>query len=329
MHNAERPDEAFESIFNGPININYLVNGDTISPDLPLCYNLGLRPTNLFMTSLFVFFNRKRALLASCMCLVLPILIAGQEADKANAKPEPAKTPAVSAKDAAKNPTAEQVVETVIFIYGLGGGRELLKQIRRTTIERGKTTVINTEGQKEQASYQRWVTRGEKLANEKIRVELELPTARYSLVYSDEKTFGIFNDAVFTPREDAARSFVNQIFYGLDSLLRYKENESAIELAGRDKIGGVDFHLVDLTDKQGRTMRFYVSVKTFRVMMLDYEDGGTKYRRRYYDYNNAQGTLVPYRTVLFAGDKVVEETDIGTVTFGQKIDENLFTVAAS
>jgi hypothetical protein len=63
-------------------------------------------------------------------------------------------------------------------------------------------------------------------------------------------------------------------------------------------------------------------------MMLEYEDGGNKYRRKFYDYNYAQGTLVPYRTVLYEGDKVVEETDVGTVTFGQKVEESLFPAAA-
>ena len=51
-----------------------------------------------------------------------------------------------------------------------------------------------------------------------------------------------------------------------------------------------------------------------------------KYRRKYYDYNYAQGTLVPYRTVLWADGKIVEETEIGTVTYGQKIDEALFSL---
>ena len=34
--------------------------------------------------------------------------------------------------------------------------------------------------------------------------------------------------------------------------------------------------------------------------------------------------VVPYRTVLWADDKIVEETNVGTVTFGQKVDEELF-----
>ncbi len=58
--------------------------------------------------------------------------------------------------------------------------------------------------------------------------------------------------------------------------------------------------------------------------MLTYEDSGVKYRRKFYDYNYAQGTLVPYRSVLWADEKKVEETEIGTITFGQKVDEGLF-----
>ena len=59
-------------------------------------------------------------------------------------------------------------------------------------------------------------------------------------------------------------------------------------------------------------------------MMLDYEAEGIKYRRKFYDYNYAQGTLVPFRTTLWVGDKLVEETEVGTITYGQKIDEALF-----
>ena len=118
---------------------------------------------------------------------------------------------------------------------------------------------------------------------------------------------------------------LRQIVRGLEALLRYKENESTIELAAREKVMGVDFHVVEVTDKQGRQTKFYISARQFRVMMLTYEDGGIKYKRKFYDYNYAQGTLVPFRTILWAGDKIIEETDIGTITYGQKVDEGLFT----
>lgn len=230
------------------------------------------------------------------------------------------------AKDS-KNLSVEQVVESTIVIYAFPGGREKLNQIRKTAFERGRISVTNAEGQTDSATYQRWTLRGEKQNKEKIRLDQEFSSARYSLVHNDEKVFGIFNDSVFTPREDASKAFQNQILHSIETLLRYKENESTLALAGREKHMGVEFYIVDITDKQNRKTRFYISVKSFRVMMLEYEDEGVKFKRKFYNYNYAQGTLVPYRSVLYAGDKIVEETEIGTVTYGQKVDESLFSAS--
>lgn len=272
-------------------------------------------------------FSRFRSLLSLAVVAAAVTGAAhGQDAqDKKEQKEEKKPAPVLSAKDALKNPTAEQVTEASIFIYGLGGGRAVLNQIRKTAIERGKTSVTSADGQTQQASYARWTQRADTLEKEKIRLDQDFPTARYSLVLNEDKIFGIYNDSVFTPRDDASRAFQNQVVHGLDALLRYKENESKLELAGKEKVQGVEYFLIDVTDKAGRKTRFYVSAKTYRVMMLDYEDQGVKFRRKFYDYNYAQGTLVPFRTVLWADDKVVEETEIGTVTFGQKIDENIFS----
>ena len=220
--------------------------------------------------------------------------------------------------------TADQVAESAIVIYGGLLGRQNLNQIRKTTLERGKIYVTDAAGKTETANYERWVMRGESLNKEKVRLDQTFPDAKYSLVYTGEKIFGLYNETVFTPREDASVGFQNQIWHGLEGLLRYKENDAKLELSGREKIMGVDFFLLDVTDKQSRKTRFYISSKSFRVMMLEYEQSGVKYKRKFYDYNYAQGTLVPYRTVLWANDKQIEETEIGTITFGQKIEEAMF-----
>jgi hypothetical protein len=245
--------------------------------------------------------------------------------------PSPTPTPAQKAtptpapvKIDPKNLTADQVAESVILFYGFPSGRPMLDRIRKTTLERGTISVVNGEGRTEQANYQRFIMRGETLAKEKIRLDQEFASARYSLVFSDGKIFGIYNNTVFTPREDAVKTFENHIVHGLEALLRYKENESQISLVAREKIMGVDYYVIEVTDKEGRKTQFYISARTFRVMMLTYEEGGIKYRRKFYDYNYAQGTLVPFRSVLWANDKQVEEIEVGTVTFGQKVDENLF-----
>ena len=242
--------------------------------------------------------------------------------------PSPTATPVkagTAVKGDLKIVTPEQVVETSLIVaYGYGAGRPLLNQIRKTTSERGRATYTDADGKKEEATYQKFIMRAESLGKERIRLDQEFPNARYSLVFNDDKIFGVFNNTVFTPREDAAKGFENQIVRGLEAYLRYRENGSKLELGPREKVMGVDFYLVDVTDKQERKTRFYVSAKSFRVLMLTYEENGVKYRRKFYDYNYAQGTLVPFRTVLWADGKIVEETQVGTITFGQKVDEELF-----
>ena len=239
------------------------------------------------------------------------------------AKPTPAPT---AVKINPKPASAEEIAELAVFFYAPPAGRVTLDQIRKTTQERGRTSVTSANGRVDTAIYQRYVVRGESLDKEKIRLDQELPTARFALVYNDDKIFGIYNNSVFPPSEEARRNFGNQIFHGLEALLRYKESGYTLALQPKEKILGVDYYVLDVTDKQGRKTRFYVSAKTYRIMMLSYEDGGVKYTRKFYDYNYSQGTLVPSRSVLWGDGKIVEETEVLTVTFGQKVDEEMFKV---
>ncbi len=222
------------------------------------------------------------------------------------------------------NLTAEQIAESAIFVYGFPGGRETLNQIRKTTFERGRMSQLNAEGKPEKSNFERYILRGESLDKEKIRLEQDFPNVRFGLIYDGEKFFGIYNESVFAPRDDVLLSFQNQVWHGLEAMLRYKENGSAIALDGKEKISGVEFYRLDVTDKQSRKTRFFVSAKSFRVMMLEYTESGVKHLRKFYDYNYAQGTLVPYRTVLWAGDKQIEEIETATISFGLKIEENTF-----
>ena len=261
---------------------------------------------------------------------LMSVSLAAQELTVKNATPTPTpekkekKQDNKKAADLSKGATAEQVAESTIFIYGSLGGRDYLKQIRKTTIELGKISVVNAEGRTEQANYQLLILRGDSLDKERIRFEQEFPSAKYSLIYNNDKIFGIFNEAVFSPNESAAKSFQNQIWHGLEALLRYKENGATLALGEREKVLGVDFYTLDITDKQNRKTRFYISQKTFRVMMLEYTEDNTKYRRKFYDYNYVQGTLVPFRSVLWANDKQIEETTIQSISFGQRIEEDAF-----
>ncbi len=223
-----------------------------------------------------------------------------------------------------KTESPESIAESVVVVYSGLRGRDGLSQIRKTTVELGTLELKNPDGTSDKAKYERYIVRGDNLYKERNRLEQDFPNSKFAIIYDGEKTFGLLNNTIFAPRDAVAKDFQNQIWHGIDALLRYKENESKVELVKKDKILGVDYYILDLTDKQNRKTRYYISQKYLQVKMLEYEQDGIKYKRKFYDYNYAQGTLVPYRSVLWADDKIVEETEISTITFGQKIEDFMF-----
>ena len=245
------------------------------------------------------------------------------EKDKPKQEEPPKK---VTAPKSGAEFTADQIVEGVILTYGTRPG---LEQIRRNGVERGRLTRISADGRTEEASYERRFIRGASAEKDKVRLDQKLPTIEYSLVYGDGRLWGIINGSAFTPRQDATIEFQSQIWHSIDALLRYKENGSQLSIGGREKLQGVEYYVIDMTDKEKRRTRYYISTKLLRVMWLEYEEavpGGTplKYMRRFYDYRAVQGTLVPYRTVFFEEGKQTQETRILTVTFGIKMEEGIF-----
>src|SRR5690349_199947 len=275
------------------------------------------------------------ALVVFVVSLALPVkthAAAGVQDNKQNtkqetkqeAKQEPKVEPKQNGKDVKY--TAEQIVESVILIYGT---RPILEQVRRNGVEHGRLTRTNTEGATEESEYERHFIRGENLDKDKIRLDQKLPTMEYSLIFGDGKLWGLINGAAFTPRQDAAANFLSQHHHSIDSLLRYKECGSTITLAGRDQQKGLDLFLIDLVDKDQRKTRYYISARSLRVLWLEYEEGNpggvpVKYTRKFLDYRVVQQTLVPYRTVLVEDGRQSQESRVLTITYGVKVNDSLF-----
>ena len=217
--------------------------------------------------------------------------------------------------------TAEQVAESVILVYGT---RPALDHIRRNGVERGKITRVNAEGNTEETDYERRFVRGENLEKDKIRLDQRLPTMEYSLIYGEGKLWGIINGAAFTPRQDATANFFSQLHHSIDSLLRYKECGSTVTLIGKEQQKGLDLFVLDLTDKQNRKTRYYISARTLRVLWLEYEEDAVKYTRKFHDYRAVQQTLFPYRIVLLEDGRQSQETRVMTITYGVKVNDSIF-----
>jgi hypothetical protein len=275
--------------------------------------------------------NFAPALLLLTLFLTQSVVLAGQDTAKTQQQTEKKKEDKKETEQPKKVAvpktgtefTAEQITEGVILAYGTRPG---LEQIRRNGVERGRLTRVGADGRTEEASYERRFIRGASADKDKVRLDQKLPTIEYSLVYGDGRLWGLINGSAFTPREDATVDFQSQLWHGLDALLRYKENGSTLSLGGKDKHQGVDLYIIDLTDKDKRRTRYYISARSLRVIYLEYEEGSTpvKYMRRFYDYRSAQGTLVPFLSRFFEDGKQTQETRIMTVTYGIKMEDSLF-----
>jgi len=230
----------------------------------------------------------------------------------------------------AKEPTGEGVAEYVVYFYGSRAG---MAQVQKSGIERGRTTRAGDEGRSEEITYERHFMRGETSAKDKIRLNQKLPSVEYSIVYNDGRLFGLINGTSFTPRQEALAPFLAERQHGIGALLRYKEDGSTVTYVGKEKQKNIEMYVIDLVDKEKRKTRYYVSAQRFRVLWLEYEETPpgaaqpVKYKRAFHDYRYAQGQLVPFRTVLYADGKQVEETNVLNVSFGVKLDDSIFKEA--
>ena len=223
--------------------------------------------------------------------------------------------------------SAEAIAETVILVYG---SRPLLEQVRRSGVERGRLSRTGSDGAAVEIDYQRLFKRGETSEKDKIRLDQKRPNLEYSLIYNDGRTWGVIKGTSFVPRQEELTDFEAHRQHSIETLLRYKENGATITFVGKDKQKNIDMWILDLADKEGRKTRYFISAQTAKVLWLEYEitpQGGgapVKYRRTFHDYRVVQGTRVPYRTVLYANDKKLEESQINTMTYGVKMDDSTF-----
>jgi hypothetical protein len=247
------------------------------------------------------------------------------------ATPKPTPTPKVEQASVAKKGeqvlTGDSVAETVILVHGV---RERLVQIRKSGVERGKIMRATEDGRTEEITYERSFKRGENSEKDKIRLDQKMPSIEFSLVYNEGKVFGVVKGTSFTPRQQDVTSFLSDSVRGIETLLRYKENGATLQFIGKEKQKGIDMWVLDVTDKDKRRTRFYLSAYSGRLLWLEYEEPVTgspvpvKFKRTFHDYRVVQGTRVPYRSVLYADGRQVEESQILTVVYGVKMDDSVF-----
>ncbi len=228
---------------------------------------------------------------------------------------------------AEKIPKPEDVVERAILAYG---SRAALYGIQRNGTLRSLVKFFTPEGTREGKSVARFI-RKQKLAEDMLMIELELPGTKYTIGFDGKETWAIHDGEIQKPAEEAARAFRSAHEHSYEALLRYKENNAKLEYAGNYKLGPLfEMDIIDLISPSGLRTRYEISRKSGRILYVNYEEkpnaeaAPIKYRLYFKDFRVIQNTLVPYEILVFQDGKLVEERKLVESVFNVQLDEKAF-----
>jgi hypothetical protein len=234
----------------------------------------------------------------------------------------------------------ESIVEVAIIAYG---GRKQLETVRGSIQEEGAIKLATDQGELN-GTFMLRSMRKEKTWQDLLRVDLSLnppdpertsgsvPTVKYIIGFNGASVWSAQNNQYVTPRPEADAAFRAQLTHEYMALLRYKEDGSKIELIGPETVVGVDTNVIELTNTNGEKTRFWLSVKTYRVLHSEYQlklgddQPATKYRVSYFYTPNrvVQNTLVPSRRVMYQDGKFVQEITLTNIVYSAKLDPEVF-----
>ncbi|MFN0085650.1 MAG: hypothetical protein ACKVX9_09705 [Blastocatellia bacterium] len=259
-------------------------------------------------------------ILAFCLCLSMAAArpVFGQE-EKAAAK-------AQKAQKAQIVPKPEDVVERAILAYG---SRVAVYGVQRNGTLRALVKFIGPDGAREGKSVTRFI-RKPTLKEDLLMIDLELPGTKYIIGFDGKQTWAIHDGEIQEPGADAVRGFRSAHEHSYEALLRYKENSSKLEYAGSYKLATLELDLIDLITPEGVRTRYEISRKSGHVIYLAYEEKPeanappVKYRLYFKNFRWIQNTLVPYETVVYQDDKVIEERRVVESVFNVQLEEKAF-----
>lgn len=225
-----------------------------------------------------------------------------------------------------KIPKPEEVAERAIMAYG---SRAAVYAVQRNGTLRALVKFMAADGTREGKTVTKFI-RKEKLKDDLRIVDLDLPGTRYVLGFDGKETWNIHDGEIQKLSDDVIKAFHVAHAHSYESLLRYKENEGKLEYVASTKLGNLEMDIVDLVLPDGVRTRYEVSRKSGRILYLSYEEKAnpkaepSKFRLYFKDFRVIQNTLVPYITMVYQDDKLIEERKIVEAVFNVQLKEDAF-----
>jgi hypothetical protein len=225
-----------------------------------------------------------------------------------------------------KPPTAEEIVERVILVYGTRGG---IYGIQRNGIIKANIKLTSGDTIREGRTVTKFIRR-KKIAEDLVLLDLELAEMKYLMGFDGEKVWANYNGEAVEADAKSSRAFRASHLHSYESLLRYKENEAKLEYVSTEKIGTLEIDTVDLVLPDGDRTRFHISRRSSHILFLEYETRNepdaapVKYRLAFSDFRAIQNTLIPYRTQILENGKQIEERKLIEVAYNVQLEESAF-----
>ncbi len=225
---------------------------------------------------------------------------------------------------AQKTPNVEKLVEFAKLNYGL-----LITQTNGTI--KNNLKLINGDQVREGRSTLKFI-RKPKLMEDLVILELDLPDTKFTMGFDGQKTWALNNTERTELSPELSDAFRSSYAHSYEALLRYKEDGNKVEYVDTKKIASLEIDTIDLTTADGQKTRYEVSRRSGRILYLEYETKPTtpeakpiKYRLHYKDFKVVQNTIIiPYKTVVYENDVIVEERTVIEAAFGGQMEEKIF-----
>jgi hypothetical protein len=227
-----------------------------------------------------------------------------------------------------KGTKAQEIVDRTVDAYG---GLATLVILRQTGQLRGLIKLYTGSDNPREGEITIRFMRRFKVIDDLKRIDLKLPPApALTLAYNGERIWGAEDGQpiVLYLRTEAA--FRADLVHNYETLLRYRELGRGLKYVGREKRSGIELDVIDLVQTDGPSARYYVSVKTSRILHLEYSFSvpsvkePVRVRESFYDFRVIQNTLAPFRVERYEDDHLVQETRFNDVTFGVQIEKPVF-----
>lgn len=225
---------------------------------------------------------------------------------------------------AQKTPSVEKLVDFARINYGA-----LILQKNGTI--KNNLKLINSDNVREGRSTLKYIHKP-KLMEDLVMLELDLPDTKFTMGFDGEKTWATSNGEKTELSPELSAAFRSSYAHSYEALLRYKEDGSKVEYVTTKKIASLEIDVIDLTMTDGTKTRYEVSRRTGHVLYLEYdakpaspEAKPIKYRLHFKDFKVVQNAIIiPYTTVVYENDVIVEERTVIEAAFGVQMEEKIF-----